>query len=156
MLAIVESPARQSRGFVFHALRAILPGLILLAAAPAGAAIQAKQSPMNVLLILADDLGWSDLGCQGGDLHETPRIDRLAAEGIRFTQAYAASVCSPTRSSLMTGKHPARLGITIWLEAARTPPPARNRKLIPPEAVADLPRLLFHPDEIARFLADAK
>src|SRR4051794_1894059 len=95
--------------------------------------------PLNVVLILADDLGWADLGYQGADLHETPNIDRLAAQGMKFTRAYAASVCSPTRSSLMTGKHPARLGITIWLEAARTPPPSRNRKLIPPPAVADLP-----------------
>src|SRR5262249_39995341 len=114
--------------------------------APGAAAAAAEQArpgprprPLNVVLILADDLGWADLGCQGADLHETPHIDRLAAEGVRFTQAYAASVCSPTRSSLMTGKHPARLGITIWLEAARTPPPTRNRRLIPPEAVADLP-----------------
>jgi len=113
--------------------------LLSLVPLPAGAAAQAKPRPMNVVLILADDLGWADVACQGADLHETPHIDRLAAEGVRFLHAYAASVCSPTRSSLMTGKHPARLGITIWLEAARTPPPNRNRKLIPPAAVADLP-----------------
>ena len=95
--------------------------LLLLAPLPAGAAVQAKPKPMNVVLILADDLGWADVACQGADLHETPHIDRLAAEGVRFTHAYAASVCSPTRSSLMTGKHPARLGITIWREAARDP-----------------------------------
>jgi arylsulfatase A-like enzyme len=90
-----------------------------------------------VLLIVADDLGWADVGCQGADLHETPRIDRLAAQGVRFANAYAASVCSPTRASLMTGKHPARLGITIWSEAAAAPP--RNQKLIPPVALAELP-----------------
>jgi arylsulfatase A-like enzyme len=106
---------------------------------PPGATARAQPPRMNVVLILADDLGWADVACQGADLHETPHIDRLATEGVRFTHAYAASVCSPTRSSLMTGKHPARLGITIWLEAARTPPPNRKRKLIPPEAVADLP-----------------
>jgi arylsulfatase A-like enzyme len=127
-----------------HFHRSIAPLLFLaLAALPADAASAAqagpKPRPMNVVLIVADDLGWADIGCQGADLHETPRIDRLAAGGVRFSQAYAASVCSPTRSSLMTGKHPARLGITIWLEAARTPPPSRNRKLIPPPAVADLP-----------------
>jgi arylsulfatase A-like enzyme len=106
-----------------------------------GAAAQGnpKPKPMNVILILADDLGWADITCQGADVHETPNIDRLAAEGLRFTHAYAASVCSPTRASLMTGKHPARLGITIWREAAHTPPPPGKRKLIPPEAVADLP-----------------
>ncbi|MFO7904101.1 MAG: sulfatase [Planctomycetota bacterium] len=70
----------------------------------------------NVIFILADDLGWADLACYGHDFHETPNLDRLAAEGMRFTDAYAASsVCSPTRSSLMTGKYPARNDLTIWL-----------------------------------------
>lgn len=74
---------------------------------------------MNVVLILADDLGWADLGCYGADLHETPHLDQLARDGMRFTHAFSASpVCSPTRASLMTGKHPARLGITIWHEGA--------------------------------------
>ncbi|MGE0606863.1 MAG: sulfatase-like hydrolase/transferase [Pirellulales bacterium] len=67
-------------------------------------------------MILADDLGWADLGCYGSKFHRTPRLDRLAAEGRRFTQAYAACpVCSPTRAALMTGKHPARLHLTDWL-----------------------------------------
>jgi arylsulfatase A-like enzyme len=66
-----------------------------------------------VVLILADDLGWTDLACYGSDLHETPYLDRLAGEGIRFTQAYSAcTVCSPTRAALMTGKYPARLHLT--------------------------------------------
>src|SRR5262245_58495923 len=104
-----------------------------------GAGAADPPRPLNLVLILADDLGWADIGCQGAGLHETPNIDRLAAQGLRFSQAHAASVCSPTRASLMTGKHPARLGVTIWLEAARTPPPNRNRKLVPPAAVADLP-----------------
>jgi len=70
----------------------------------------------NVVLILADDLGWVDLACYGHDFHETPNLDRLAAEGMRFTDAYTAScVCSPTRSSIMTGKYPARNDLTIWL-----------------------------------------
>src|SRR4051794_35159928 len=93
--------------------------------------------PLNIVLILADDLGWADVGCQGADLHETPNIDRLAAQGLRFSNAYAASVCSPTRAALLTGKHNARLGITVWREAAGDPP--KNRKLVPPVAVADLP-----------------
>ncbi len=93
----------------------------------------------NLLLILADDLGWADLGCYGADLHETPHLDRLARSGVRFTQAYAASpVCTPTRASLLTGQHPARLGMTIWREAAKNT--VRNRKLLPPDAAADLPR----------------
>lgn len=70
----------------------------------------------NVVLIVADDLGWADLSCYGSKFNRTPQIDRLAAEGRRFTQAYAASpVCSPTRAAILTGKHPARLGLTDFL-----------------------------------------
>jgi len=70
----------------------------------------------NILLILADDLGWRDVGCYGSLFYETPRIDRLAAEGLRFTDAYAAApVCSPTRASLLTGKYPARVGVTQYI-----------------------------------------
>ncbi len=78
-----------------------------------------QDQKMNVVLILVDDLGWSDLGCYGADLHETPHIDRLAAQSERFDNAYAASpVCTPTRASIMTGKNPARLNMTIWREGA--------------------------------------
>ncbi len=67
----------------------------------------------NILFILADDLGWRDLGCYGSSYYRTPNIDRLAARGMRFTQAYAANpLCSPTRSSVLTGLWPARTGIT--------------------------------------------
>ncbi|MFH1266487.1 MAG: sulfatase, partial [Planctomycetota bacterium] len=70
----------------------------------------------NIVLILADDLGWADLGCYGNTYHQTPNLDRLAEEGMRFTDAYAASsVCSPTRSSILSGKYPARNDLTIWL-----------------------------------------
>jgi arylsulfatase A-like enzyme len=94
---------------------------------------------LNFIVILADDMGWMDLGCQGSDLHETPHLDQLAREGLRFTDACsAAPVCSPTRAALLTGSHPARLHMTIWREAAVAPPP-RNRPLIPPRVVADLP-----------------
>ena len=97
-----------------------------------------SPEPLNFIFIVADDLGWSDLVCYGADLHETPNIDRLAQKGTRFTDAYAASpVCSPTRASLMTGKYPARLHMTIWREASKNPP--QNRKLIPPITVGDLP-----------------
>lgn len=66
----------------------------------------AAAPPLNLVLILADDLGYGDLGCYGQGLFETPNIDRMAAEGIRFTQAYAgASVCAPSRCCLMTGRH---------------------------------------------------
>ena len=97
----------------------------------------AERHP-NIIVVLADDLGWADLPCYGADLHETPHINRMAAEGVRFTRAYsAAPVCSPTRCALLTGLHPARLGMTIWREGASTPP--ANRKMLPPKATEDLP-----------------
>ena len=72
--------------------------------------------PPNILWIIVDDLGWRDLGAYGSSFYETPDIDRLADEGVRFTQFYTASpVCSPTRASFMSGKHPARLDITNWI-----------------------------------------
>ena len=74
------------------------------------------ERPPNVIVFLVDDLGWKDTGVYGSTFYETPNINRLACEGVRFTQAYAASpVCSPTRASLMTGRHPARLHITNWI-----------------------------------------
>ena len=77
----------------------------------------------NVVLFLVDDLGWKDIGCQGSDYYKTPNIDRLAAEGMRFTDAYAAcALCSPTRASVLTGKYPARLMLTQWLPAGRWNP----------------------------------
>jgi len=76
----------------------------------------------NVILLLADDLGWNGLRCYGSDLHETPHLDRLAAEGVRFTHAYSAcTVCSPTRASILTGKSPARLRVTDWIAGFRAP-----------------------------------
>ena len=70
----------------------------------------------NIVFVLADDLGWSELGCYGNTFHETPNLDRMAKEGMRFTQAYAAApVCSPYRAALLTGYYPARLGITDYL-----------------------------------------
>lgn len=75
----------------------------------------------NVVLFLADDLGYMDIGANNPDsFYETPNIDKLAAQGMRFTDAYAACpVCSPTRASLMTGKYPARLGITDYIGGHR-------------------------------------
>ena len=93
---------------------ALLTALLLapLAALHAAEAPDAATRP-NIVFILADDLGWRDVGCYGSTFHETPNIDRLAAQGVRLTDAYAASpICSPTRASILTGLHPARLGIT--------------------------------------------
>lgn len=90
----------------------LLIATVLLVDLPASAA----DAPLNVILIVADDLGGADLGCYGSKYHRTPNLDRLAQSGVRFTQAYAACpVCSPTRAALMTGKWPARLHLTDWL-----------------------------------------
>lgn len=115
----------------------------LRSALSAGAASAAfGQTPPgpkpNIVFILADDLGWADLGSYGADLHETPNLDRLARQGVRFERAYSASpVCSPTRASIHTGKYPARLQMTTWRESARTPP-LKNR-LLPPMVEENLP-----------------
>ena len=89
----------------------------------------AEQRPPNVVFILADDLGWADLGCYGSTFYETPNIDRLASQSVRFTQAYAACpVCSPTRASILTGKYPARLRLTDWLPGRPDMPSQRLRR----------------------------
>ncbi|MFK8112257.1 MAG: sulfatase [Rubripirellula sp.] len=83
----------------------------------AAGTVNAAEKP-NVVFILVDDLGWMDLSCQGSDYYRTPNIDRLAEQGTRFTNAYAAcAVCSPTRASVMTGRWPARIGVTDWIRA---------------------------------------
>lgn len=87
----------------------------------------------NIVFFLVDDLGQRDLGCYGSEFHETPNLDRLAAEGSRFTNAYAACpVCSPTRASLMTGQWPQRTGITDYIGAPLTPEQwKRNTRTLP-------------------------
>ncbi len=96
--------------------------------------LSAAERP-NFVFILADDLGWSDLGCYGSSFHETPHIDRLASEGIRFTQAYTAgAVCSPTRGSIMTGKYPVRTGVTDYIPGL----PSDGRKLATPRTKTEL------------------
>ena len=83
--------------------------------------------PPNVVFILVDDLGWTDLGCYGSELYRTPNVDRLAREGMRFTQSYSAcTVCSPTRAAIQTGRYPAYLHLTDWI-AGHINPQARLR-----------------------------
>src|SRR5687767_7205396 len=90
-------------------------GLVLSASLPAWAA--AAGDKPNFIIVLADDLGARELGSYGNSFNETPHIDRLASEGIKFRNGYApAPVCSPSRASLMTGQSPARHGITDFLE----------------------------------------
>lgn len=119
----------------------VLAAFVLLNATIHGGehvAAKSGSSLPNIVVILADDLGWADLGCYGADLHETPHLDRLATEGVRFTDAYAMPVCSPTRGALMTGRHAARIQMTIWSEGAvRT---TTNRKMLQAESRHDLPR----------------
>ena len=85
----------------------------------------------NILFILLDDFGWRDTACYGSTFYETPNLDRLARAGMHFTDAYAACpVCSPTRASLLTGKYPATVGITDWIDHG-TCHPARGRLVRP-------------------------
>src|SRR6266545_4764504 len=81
------------------------------AAALAAAASGAAATPPNIVMIYADDLGYGDLGCYGSS-NRTPHLDRMAAEGVRFTQFYSANpVCSPSRAALLTGRYPTRVGV---------------------------------------------
>lgn len=92
----------------------LLCGCCILTSAGSEASDQPRVR--NVVFVLVDDLGWKDLQCYGSTFHQTPNLDRLAASGLRFTDAYAACpVCSPTRAAIMTGQHPARVGITDWI-----------------------------------------
>ena len=87
----------------------------------------------NLLFILIDDMGWRDPSCYGSTFYETPNLDRLAAEGMRFTDAYAACpVCSPTRASILTGKYPANVGVTDWIDFHHRTHPARGRLIDAP------------------------
>lgn len=99
---------------VYHnPLLCIIASIFLLAGCKSPST---ETKPPNIILVLVDDLGWKDLGFMGSKLYQTPHIDRLASEGMIFTNAYAAcAVCSPTRASVLTGKYPARLGITDWI-----------------------------------------
>ena len=81
---------------------------------------ESAHATKNVVLILIDDMGWKDAGCYGSTFYKTPNVDRLAAEGMRFTSGYAAcNVCSPTRAAIVTGRYPARLLLTQWLPSGR-------------------------------------
>ena len=87
----------------------LIPALFLALALAVQAAKAQKVHPPNIVLIIADDLGYGDLGCFGQKVLKTPRIDRMASEGMRFTHFYSGStVCAPSRSVLMTGRHMGR------------------------------------------------
>ena len=88
----------------FHAL--------LAAALPGARKAGASAHPPNIVLLLADDLGYGDPGCYGNGTIRTPNIDRLATEGARLTEFYATSTCTPSRAALLTGRYPLRSGLT--------------------------------------------
>jgi arylsulfatase A-like enzyme len=112
-------------------LNSVVLGLVCLAFTTTSAA----ETPPNIVLILADDLGWTDLGCYGGKFYETPHLDGLSRGGAKFTAAYAAcQVCSPTRASILTGRYPQRVGITDYIAPAGNNQPEkwnRNTRLLP-------------------------
>jgi arylsulfatase A-like enzyme len=107
-----------------------LAALLLLGNDNAIRAATEADRPPNFVFILIDDLGWRDLGCYGSTFYETPHIDKLATQGMKFTDAYAAcSVCSPTRASILTGQYPGRLHLTDYLGSR----PPKNAKLQVPD-----------------------
>ena len=109
-----------------------------LAAVATVAAVAQKSRRPNIVLILIDDYGWRDTGFNGSKFYETPNIDRLAREGMVFTDGYSASaVCSPTRAAIMTGKFPARLHVTSHLQGASNR--YHHTKVIQPSARLELP-----------------
>ena len=105
-----------------------------------------KQQP-NILIIYSDDLGWSDIGCYGNIKNETPNLDKLATEGLLFTNAYAgAPICSASRASIMTGKSPARLNF----EFVSTEGHINDKPLLPPKRILELPLEEITLGEIAK------
>lgn len=114
----------------------LLTAIGVLGVSCSGDRADAPIDPPNIIFILADDLGWHQLGCYGSDFYETPALDRMASDGMRFSNAYAAApVCSPTRGSIMTGKYPARTHLTINIPTGRNP----DRPTLTPEFADWLP-----------------
>jgi arylsulfatase A-like enzyme len=94
--------------------------LFLFAIAQCTSVFAEEPKTPNFVFFLVDDLGWGDLGCYGSTFHETPNLDRLAGEGMRFTNAYSAcTVCSPSRAAILTGRYPGRLHLTDWIAGHR-------------------------------------
>ena len=94
-----------------------------------GCVTQPAQNRPNVVILFTDDQGTVDANCYGATDLETPHIDKLAATGVRFTQAYAHTVCCPARAALITGRHPQRSGVTNWTQGDMTAPKGINMAL---------------------------
>lgn len=115
-MPVLPTSVRRRSGSVRREVAAAILGCLALTPTACAPGPAVDREPLNVVLVVIDDLGWADTGVYGSSFYETPNIDRLAAQGVRFTQFYTASpVCSPTRASLMTGRHPARLRLTNWI-----------------------------------------
>jgi uncharacterized sulfatase len=126
-------PIRAIREIRGAALRSVTAAALVVAAGASAA-----ERP-NIVLILADDLAWSDLACYGSLWHDTPSLDRLAREGMRFTQAYAAApICSASRAAILTGRSPARLGFE-FVTKGKPGRPDLGQPLLPPPYTLDLP-----------------
>lgn len=127
--------------------RSIRLAVLVFAAVAFGQAQAAETKRPNILFVMADDLGWMDLACQGNQLVDTPHLDRFAKQGMRFTSAYAAApVCSPTRAAVLTGQAPARVQMTSHLPGNffpkdNRPQPADMVPAIGPEHVTIAERL---------------
>ena len=124
-----KSSSYEPQSNLFTAMRRCFALLLLVLSS---LHVSAAVKP-NIVFFLADDLGQRDLACYGSTFYETPNLDRLAKDGARFTDAYAACpVCSPTRASLLTGQWPQRTGITDYIGAPSKPERwKRNTKLLP-------------------------
>lgn len=130
---IIRALGIRSRRGIHGLLPAAILAVLMLGMVPVRAA-EARHP--NVIVFLVDDLGATDLGCDGSSFHQTPHLDQLAREGMRFTTAYSAcTVCSPTRASLLTGKYPARLHVTDWIPGDSP----KDRPLVSPDWTQQLP-----------------
>ena len=132
-------------------LRGLVLALLVSVGCSACNACNAPPTRPNIVFFFIDDLGWMDLACQGNGSVRTPNIDRLATQGVRFTDAYAAApVCSPTRAAVLTGLTPARLGITNHIPDSPSFTP-KNAKVLPADCADHLP---LHHVTIAERLKD--
>ncbi len=117
-------------------LKSVGFGAVALCTSTAFTSCSSKFSKPNFVFFLVDDLGWTDIGAFGSTFYETPNIDKLAATGMKFTDAYASCpVCSPTRASIMSGKYPARINLTDWIPGRQAGGRANEpaNKVVPPD-----------------------
>ena len=128
--------ARPRSAFLDRAMPRLIPALLLAAVLPPLVAAPASRPP-NIVFILADDLGYTDLACYGSRYHETPNIDRLAAQGLRFTNHHHHQNCAPTRAALMTGQYSVRTGVYTVGNVGRFD--WSSRPLRPVDNVTNLP-----------------